>query len=96
MARDKRERAFALFDQGMRPSGPEVKELGIKRDTLYRYYRFWKSNNPSRTRTDNPSSPSGMGVASPNRTLAPPLANKTPGSFIKVVPKVTICGISKI
>ena len=38
----KKTRANQLFDRGKRPSSPEVKALGIKPDTAYRYYQDWK------------------------------------------------------
>jgi hypothetical protein len=37
-----KERAFGLFDGGKRPGDPEVKALGIKPNTAYRYYQDWK------------------------------------------------------
>jgi len=37
-----KERASRLFDEGRRPSDPEVKALGIKPNTAYRYYQDWK------------------------------------------------------
>jgi hypothetical protein len=37
-----KERVFQLFDEGKRPSDPEVKALGIKPNTAYRYYQDWK------------------------------------------------------
>jgi hypothetical protein len=37
-----KERVFQLFDQGRRPSDPEVRELGIKPNSAYRYYQQWK------------------------------------------------------
>ena len=37
-----KERAFQLFDEGKRPGDPEVKSLGIKPNTAYRYYQEWK------------------------------------------------------
>jgi hypothetical protein len=37
-----KERASHLFDEGKRPSDPEVKALGIKSNTAYRYYQDWK------------------------------------------------------
>ena len=37
-----KERAFHLFDQDKRPGDPEVKALGIKPNTAYRYYQEWK------------------------------------------------------
>ena len=35
-------RAFWLFDEGKRPGDPEVKALGIKPNSAYRYYQDWK------------------------------------------------------
>ena len=35
-------KAFQLFNHGKRPSDPEVKALGIKPNTAYRYYQDWK------------------------------------------------------
>lgn len=48
----KKARAFQLFSQGKRPSDSEVKILGIKPETAYRYYQNWKkiqhsSQNPT-------------------------------------------------
>ena len=37
-----KERALRLFDQGKRPSDPELRALGIKPNTAYRYYQQWK------------------------------------------------------
>ena len=37
-----KEKAFQLFDAGKRPSDPEVKALGIRPATAYRYYQAWK------------------------------------------------------
>jgi hypothetical protein len=37
-----KERASQLFDEGKRPGDPEVKALGIKPNTAYRYYQEWK------------------------------------------------------
>ncbi|MFO7996193.1 MAG: hypothetical protein R6U93_03465 [Dehalococcoidia bacterium] len=37
-----KERAFQLFDAGKRPGDPDVKALGIKPNTAYRYYQEWK------------------------------------------------------
>lgn len=39
---NRKERAFELFNCGKRPSDPEVKALGIKPNTVYRYYQDWK------------------------------------------------------
>lgn len=38
-------RAFQLFSQGKRPSDPEVKGLGIKPGSAYRYYQAWKKTH---------------------------------------------------
>lgn len=35
-------RAFQLFDAGKRPSDPEVRALGIRPATAYRYHQAWK------------------------------------------------------
>jgi hypothetical protein len=40
----KKARADQLFKRGKRPSSPEVKALGIKPDTAYRYYQEWKKS----------------------------------------------------
>lgn len=37
-----KEKAFRLFDGGKRPGDPDVKALGIKPNTAYRYYQDWK------------------------------------------------------
>jgi hypothetical protein len=37
-----KEKAFHLFDQDKRPGDAEVKSLGMKPDTAYRYYQDWK------------------------------------------------------
>ncbi|MFC1941401.1 hypothetical protein ACFLWL_03255 [Chloroflexota bacterium] len=38
----KKSRIFNLFNQGKRPGNPEVKVLGSKPQTVYRYYQEWK------------------------------------------------------
>lgn len=50
--KSKKAKAFLLFSQGKRPSDAEVKNLGIKPNSLYRYYQDWKkvhnsSKNPT-------------------------------------------------
>lgn len=37
-----KEKVYQLFDEGRRPSDPEVKASGIKPKTAYRYYQDWK------------------------------------------------------
>lgn len=55
-----KELAFALFDQGKRPSDPEVKALGIKPKSTYTYYQRWKKktsvNGSNHTTTKGGSS----------------------------------------
>lgn len=46
MAETAKELAFVLFDQGKRPSDPEVKALKLKRRTTYNYYQAWKKAHP--------------------------------------------------
>lgn len=41
----KKELAFALFDQGKRPSDPEVKALGLKSKSTYNYFQEWKKTH---------------------------------------------------
>jgi len=38
----KKAKVFKLFSEGKRPSDPEVKSLGIKPESAYRYYQAWK------------------------------------------------------
>lgn len=60
-----KELAFALFDQGKRPSDPEVKALGIKPRSTYTYYQRWKkktSVNGSNHTTIKVGSSSGIEV----------------------------------
>ena len=43
----KKDQAFSLFDQGKKPSSPEVKQLGLKPKTLYNYFQLWKKSGGS-------------------------------------------------
>lgn len=43
MAENKEILAFAFSMRGSKPATPEVKELGVKSDTLSRYFRQWKN-----------------------------------------------------
>jgi len=38
----KKSKSFELFDQGLRPSSPEVKALGLASKTAYNYFQLWK------------------------------------------------------
>lgn len=44
----KKAKAFQLFSEGKRPSDSEVKTLGIKPESAYRYYQQWKKASYSR------------------------------------------------
>lgn len=46
MAESAKELAFTLFDEGKRPSDPEVKALGVKRRSTYAYFQDWKKSHP--------------------------------------------------
>jgi hypothetical protein len=51
-SKSKKAQAFQLYNEGKRPSDSEVKSLGIKPETAYRYYQDWKkikdnSHNPT-------------------------------------------------
>lgn len=39
---NKKQLAFALFEQGMRPGSPEIKALQLKGRVRYTYYQKWK------------------------------------------------------
>ena len=43
----KKAKAFELFGEGKRPSDSEVKTLGIKPNSAYRYYQDWKRSSLS-------------------------------------------------
>ena len=47
-SKSKKAKAFLLFSQGKRPSDSEVKALGIKPTSAYRYYQDWKKVHCSR------------------------------------------------
>jgi len=44
-SKSKKAQAFELFNEGKRPSDPEVQALGVKPKTTYRYHQEWKKNN---------------------------------------------------
>lgn len=66
--------AFELFDQGKRPSNPEVKALGLKPKTTYNYFQEWKKQG---------------GTTSELSEGSPPQAPKVVGRAIEVG-KITI------
>lgn len=37
----KKEESFKLFDQGKKPSDPEVRALGLKKGTPQKYFNIW-------------------------------------------------------
>lgn len=44
-SKSKKAKAFELFGEGKRPSDSEVKSLGIKPNSAYRYYQDWKRSS---------------------------------------------------
>lgn len=66
-----KEVAFSLFNQGKRPSDPEVKDLGVKPKTLYNYYQQWKktTSGSSSGTTTVPKGSKGIEVG--KITIAP-------------------------
>ena len=42
---NKKNKAFALFNQGFRPGDQEVKALGLKPKTSYNYFQLWKQSS---------------------------------------------------
>lgn len=42
----KKDEAFELFSQGKGVDDPELEALELKQDTLDRYYREWKAEQP--------------------------------------------------
>jgi len=86
MAETAKELAFALFDQGRRPSDLEVKALGLKSKTTYDYYQRWKKLNPQEEGTTTVE-PSGTTTPKPSGTTTP--KGGTPTTPI-TVGKITI------
>lgn len=88
----KKENVFVLFDQGKRPSDPEVKELGIKSATLYRYFQSWKNQNPSMIEKNHSM------TEKPNHTMTtlPTKPEEKVATFIRVVPRVQIISYTPI
>lgn len=61
-SRGKKARVFPFFNQGKRPGDPEVKTLGIKPNTVCRYYQAWKEAHTS-------SNPTAITVINHSRTV---------------------------
>ena len=40
----KKAKAFLLFNQGMGPTSPEVKALGMRKSTRFKYYNLWQNH----------------------------------------------------
>lgn len=66
-AATKKELAFELFGQGKRPSSPEVKELGLGKNSAYVYFQEYKKNHggapsqpPPRSTKQVPATPSAQ------------------------------------
>ncbi len=72
MAETAKELAFALFDQGKRPSDPEVKDLGIKARSTYTYFQTWKKkNNPDGSKATTTPVRSASGIEIGKIVIAP-------------------------
>jgi len=59
--------AFALFDQGKRPSNSEVKALGLKPETTYKYFQEWKKQGEVTLRVQKGSKGSPKGSPAGSR-----------------------------
>ena len=42
MTKSKKDEACTLFNQGKTPDDPELLALGLKLETIKRYFRLWK------------------------------------------------------
>ena len=42
MVKSKKDEACTLFNQGKTPDDPELLDLGLKLETIKRYFRLWK------------------------------------------------------
>lgn len=85
MAETAKELAFALFDQGKRPSDPEVEALGLKRKSTYNYFQGWKKLHPELNGTTT-TKPDGSTTAKGGTTTR---KTGTPATLI-TVGKITI------
>ena len=52
---NKKEQAFALFDEGKTPSSPEIKALKLKGTTKYNYHLEWQKNRGIPTPSPKPA-----------------------------------------
>ncbi|KKN59498.1 hypothetical protein LCGC14_0541120 [marine sediment metagenome] len=69
MAETRKELALALFDQGKRPSDPEVKALGLKPKTCYNYFQDWKKLRATPSDEQKGSAGEGKGSSGQGRTV---------------------------
>jgi hypothetical protein len=67
-----KELAFALFDEGRRPSDTEVKALGLKSRSTYCYYQQWKKLHPDQVSGIPSDKSSSSTSAKSSTTIAPP------------------------
>lgn len=86
----KKGKVFELFDEGKKPSSPEVKSSGLKAKTLYNYFQQWKKSGtmmvppqPGEQVGDQDEAPTSV-TASQNATL------------IKFRPEVVTCALTPI
>ncbi|MFC1968548.1 hypothetical protein ACFLVX_04080 [Chloroflexota bacterium] len=80
----KKEKAFALFDEGMRPSSSAVKSLRLKPKTTYNYYQEWKLTG---NQVSQPTDLVEEGKEEPRRGLATPLPG---GEWIAPISEVAM------
>jgi len=79
-----KELAFELFEQGKKPSDPEVKALHVKAKTTYAYYQDWKKGGVIAPST------SGVTDGSKPPTIVPPSGSKSTTTKPIEVGKITI------
>jgi hypothetical protein len=86
----KKEKAFALFAEGLKPSDPKVKALGLAAKTRYNYYQIFKHTKWSVPHDGGPSKHTGVWAESKIEQV--PVLKETnvvsQTTFLKFVAKV--------
>ena len=62
---------FVLFDEGKKPSDPDVKALDIKSKSTYSYYKQWKRLHPDHVSGGPSEKDSGTTIVKSGTTTAP-------------------------
>jgi hypothetical protein len=97
----KKTKAFALFDQGFKPSNPEVKSLGLKPKSTHNYFQLWKKSGVMVASGDGGEQPQ-KSEHSVEKTMIPTqmvqLKADVPGvaSILKLVPVTVTCPLTPI